>query len=376
MLDLNPGIHFHEIHFVIGQQELDGTGIFVANGLRRLDREIADVGALFRGQLRAGRDLDQLLVAALDRAVALEQVHGVAEAVGENLRFDVLRIDDALLEEDFRAAEGLGGFGDHSRISRFQLFAVVATTDTATTTTGCCLEHDRVADALCFAQGLGQIRQIAFGTGGDRYAGGDHAAAGFGLVAHAGNDFSRRANELDAALGADLRQFGVLGQKTVARVQCVTAGFYRQVNQLARVQITGQRVAADVVGLVGTFDVQGIAVGIGIDRNRGDAHLRASADDANGNLAPVGNQNFLDHVRVPRGGDRVDAVNILRVALGSVAASLTRWLQPVKLAIQKRAAATDPGLRGPGQHIAKCVLHTLRGPPVFCEMNNTWLIYK
>ncbi len=130
-------------------------------------------------------------------------------------------------------------------------------------------------------------------------------------------------------------------------MQGITAGFYRQVDQLARVQITRQRVAADVVGFVRTLDVQGIAVGIGIDRNRGNAHLRASADDANGNLAPVGNQNFLDHVRVPRGGDRVDAVNILRV-----------------------------GVRGPGQHIAKCVLHTLRGPAVFCEMNNTWLIYK
>ncbi len=276
-------------------------------------------------------------------------MHGVAEAVGENLRFDVFRVDDALLEEDFRAAEGLGGLGDDPRVGRFQLFAVVAATNTATTTTGRCLEHDRVTDALGFAQRLVKICQIAFGAGGDRYAGGDHAAACFGLVAHAGNHIGCRADELDAALGTDLCQFSVLGQEAVARVQGVTAGFYRQVNQLARVQITGQRVAADVVGLVGAFDVQGIAVGIGVDRNRGDAHLRASADDANGNLAPVGNQNFLDHVRVPRVGDRVDAVNRLRTATG---------------------------MRGSGATHCKMFPGYPKRTPLFCEMNNTWLIYK
>jgi hypothetical protein len=63
--------------------------------------------------LRARGDLDELLVAALDRAVALEQVHHVAEAVAEDLRLDVLGVDDALFQEHFRRTEGLGGFGNH-----------------------------------------------------------------------------------------------------------------------------------------------------------------------------------------------------------------------------------------------------------------------
>ena len=96
-------------------------------------------------------------------------------------------------------------------------------------------------------------------------------------------------------------------------MQRITTGFDRKVNQLTCVQVTRQRIAADVVGFVSALDVQGIAIGVGINRNRGDAHLCTGADDANRNLSTVGNQDFLDHVRVPRGGDRVDARKRLRI---------------------------------------------------------------
>src|SRR5690606_8436128 len=154
-------------------------------------------------------DFDQLLIAALDRAVTLVQVHGVAEAVGEDLRLDVLRIDDAFFQEHFRAAEGLGRLGDHPRVGLLQIFAAVATTNAAAATTAGGLEHHRVADALGFAQGLGEVGDIAFGAGGAGHTGGDHAAARFGLVAHAADDFRTRTNELDPAFGADLCKFGV-----------------------------------------------------------------------------------------------------------------------------------------------------------------------
>lgn len=44
-------------------------------------------------------------------------------------------------------------------------------------------------------------------------------------------------------------------------MQGIAAGLYRQVHQLARVQVAGQRVLADEIGLVGTLDVQRMAVG-------------------------------------------------------------------------------------------------------------------
>ena len=59
------------------------------------------------GRRRARRLLDDLLVAALDRAVALEEVHHVACAIAEHLDLDVARADDRLLEVDGVVAEGL-----------------------------------------------------------------------------------------------------------------------------------------------------------------------------------------------------------------------------------------------------------------------------
>ncbi|MCY1397606.1 hypothetical protein D9M71_126150 [compost metagenome] len=295
MFHLHAGVHLHEVHLAIGEQELHGTGVLVAHGLGRAHGEVTDVGALLGSELRARGDLDEFLVAALDRAVALEQVHSVAEGVGEDLRFDVLRVDDALLEEDFRRAERLGGFGNHARVGLFQLGARVAATDATTATTGGGLEHHRVADAVTFAQGLFEVGDVAFGAGGDRYAGLDHAAARFGLVAHAADHFGRGTDELDPALGADIRQLGVFGEETVARVQGVAAGLDRQIHQFARVQVSRQGVITDAVSLIGALDVQGVPVGIGVDGHRADAHFGASAHDADGDLTTVGDQDFLDH---------------------------------------------------------------------------------
>ncbi|MNT30148.1 hypothetical protein D3C72_1659270 [compost metagenome] len=87
-------------------------------------------------------------------------------------------------------------------------------------------------------------------------------------------------------------------------MQRIAAGFHRQVHQLARVQVAGQRLVADAVGLVGTLDMQGMAVGFGIDGHRADAHLGASAHYAHGNLAAVGDQDFLDHACFLDPGDR------------------------------------------------------------------------
>ena len=52
---------------------------------------LADLGAGLVAHAGGGRFLDHLLVAALEGAVALEQVDDVALAVGEDLHLDVAR---------------------------------------------------------------------------------------------------------------------------------------------------------------------------------------------------------------------------------------------------------------------------------------------
>src|SRR5690606_25320129 len=290
VLDLHPGVHLHEVHLAIGEQELHGAGVLVAHRLGRLHRQIADVGALLGGQLRAGGDFDELLVAPLDGTVALEQVHGIAEAVGQNLRLDVLGLDDALLEKDVRRTEGLGRLGNHPRVGLFQLLARAPAPNATAAATGPRLEHDRIADALGLAQGFLDVLHVAFGARRDRHAGLHHPASSLGLVTHAADDFGAGANETDAALGTDFGQFVVLREKTIARVQGVAAGLDGQVDQFARVQVTRQRVVADEMRFVGTLDVQRMAIGLGEHRHRTYAHFGAGPHDTDGDFPAVGDQ--------------------------------------------------------------------------------------
>ena len=57
----------------------------------------------------------------------------------------------------------------------------------------------------------------------------------------------------------------------------------------------GRRLAAEGIGLVGQAHMQGVAVELGIDRHRGDAHLASRAYNADGDFTSIGNQDFLGH---------------------------------------------------------------------------------
>jgi hypothetical protein len=66
-------------------------------------------GAWLLVEQRRRRFLDDLLVAALDRAFALAEIDDVAVLVAEHLDLDVAGIDDELLDEHAVVAErGLG----------------------------------------------------------------------------------------------------------------------------------------------------------------------------------------------------------------------------------------------------------------------------
>jgi hypothetical protein len=107
VLHLEAGVHLQEVEVaVLVHQELDGPGADVADGASRGDRHLAHAGAHRLVDHRRGGLLDDLLVAALHRAVALAEVDGVPLGVGEDLHLDVARPDHRLLEVDRVVAEG------------------------------------------------------------------------------------------------------------------------------------------------------------------------------------------------------------------------------------------------------------------------------
>jgi hypothetical protein len=76
----------------LADDELHGAGALIVHRLGQRHRLLAHrlAGALVEERRR--RFLDHLLVAALDRALALEQVDAVAEGVAHHLDLDVARL--------------------------------------------------------------------------------------------------------------------------------------------------------------------------------------------------------------------------------------------------------------------------------------------
>ena len=57
---------------------------------------------------------------------------------------------------------------------------------------------------------------------------------------------------------------------------------------------------AEPHAFVGELHMRRARVGVGIDRDRGDAHLLRRFDDAAGDLAPVRDQDLGEHLLLPR----------------------------------------------------------------------------
>ena len=82
----------------------------IVDRARHRDRDLAHAPAQL-GRDRRRRVLDQLLVAALQRAVAFAEVDRVAVRIGEDLDLDVARPLDGALEQQPGVAERALGLG-------------------------------------------------------------------------------------------------------------------------------------------------------------------------------------------------------------------------------------------------------------------------
>ena len=111
VLYLDAGVHLDEIELpLLVQHELDGARVLIACGpgggrCCRAHR-LPQLG----GEGLGGGFLHQLLIFALDGTVPLPQVDHSSVAVGQDLKFDVLGIQDELLQIELSIAEAGQGF--------------------------------------------------------------------------------------------------------------------------------------------------------------------------------------------------------------------------------------------------------------------------
>ena len=302
VLHLHARVHLEEEVLAVLEQPLDRAGGAVADGARGVGADLADSLAQLRVDRGRGGLLDQLLVAALDRAVALEQVDHVVLAVGEHLHLHVARVGQVALDVDGRVGEELLALARRALERLLELVLGLGDAEALAATPARGLDGHRVADRVRdhlagVVDGLDRVG----GAGHDRNAGLGHDLARSGLRAHRVDRARRRADEHDPGLLAGARERGVLGQEPVAGVDRLGAGLLRHLEDLLDHEVAlGGRAGAEQVRLIGAPDVRRVAIGLGVDGHAGDAELLERSHHANGDLAAVCDQDLVEHLGAGR----------------------------------------------------------------------------
>ena len=133
-------------------------------------------------------------------------------------------------------------------------------------------------------------------AGQERYAQALHQLTRGVLDAEASHLLRRGADEGDAVRLHRFRKLSVLAQKPVAGKDRLGARAERRIENRFAVEVArGCRGRPDADALVGFEHVQRISVGFGVNGNRTDAQPLQRANDTTGDLAAIGDQNFLEH---------------------------------------------------------------------------------
>ncbi len=175
--------------------------------------------------------------------------------------------------------------------------AAFAAHDAHATTTAAArgLEDNGEADLLRLGDGVLRVGED-LAPRKEREAEAHRVRAGRHLVAPRAHRFGRGTDEREAAFRAQPRELGVLGEEAVARMNRVGRGDLGCADDRGDVQVAPVgRGGADAHRLIGEADVKRFGVGFGVDGDRGDAELAASAKNAKRDLAAVRDEDLLEH---------------------------------------------------------------------------------
>ena len=302
MFYLDTGVHFDEVELAVFIEKFERARAAVADALAGFDAALAEAIDEFARNAESGRLFDHLLVAALHGAIALAEVDGVLEAVGENLNFDVARIFEELFHVDGRVPEGDARLFlrhvDGGEEGRFRAHDAHAASAAAAR----CLDDDRIADLAGdledFLRIVGECSVGARDAGNARFA---HGLLGAHLVAHEADAFGARTDEGEARTFDALGKVGVFREEAVTGVDRFRVGHFRGGNDGGNVEVGKRRLRrSDADAFVGETHVLGVYVGRRVHGHRFEAHFAASALNAQCDFAAVGDENFSEHGAISR----------------------------------------------------------------------------
>ena len=294
VLHLEAGVDLEEGHGAVGRdQEFHGAGAgvagFAADGLGG----VVDQRGLLVAQERRGGLLEELLVPALQGAVAGSDDHHVAVRVRQDLRLDVAGAVQVALHEAFAAAEGGDGFPDGGVEGFLDLVEDPDHFHAASAAAEGGLDGDRQAVLFGEGAGLGGRVHGAVAAGNQRRAGPDGRVAGGDLVAEQPDGVRAGTDPGQPGVQDGLGEVGVLGEEAVAGVDGVRTGLGRDGEELRDVQVGVRgRVAVQAEGLIRGGDVQGVGVDVGIHGDGRQLRVVAGPGYADRDFSTVGDQDL------------------------------------------------------------------------------------
>ncbi len=200
MLHLNAWIHFDEIPAAgVGiHQEFDSSSVSVSGGFGERDGGVGERRSDGRSERNGGRYFDNFLIAALDRAIALEQVQDIAVMIGQDLDFYVAGAPDVALQKDGIVSERRAGFLARFLHACFKFLGLFDDAHASAAAAERRFDDQGVADFCAQSLGFGEI---GHGIGGAR----DHRDSSFhrqvasrGLVPQEFQEIGAGADEGDA----------------------------------------------------------------------------------------------------------------------------------------------------------------------------------
>ena len=296
MLNLQTRVHLHEVEaaILIGNELNRARSLIIDRG-RRLYRRFAHRRAAFGRHARRRRFFKNLLMTALHRTIAFEQVDMIAMAVAKHLHLDMARAGDVFFDQNGGVAKtglrlaltrGQHGLEIGRLLDQPHPLAAAARTR---------LDEHRPVDLLGFGKQGGQVLRGTVITGRQRHTGRPHQAFSRRLAAHGTNGLHRRPDEDEAIVEATLRKVGVFGKKTVAGVNGLRAGGSGGSDDALAHQIAFARGrGTDGNSFIGHPHMTCTGIGGRIHGHRRDAHTARGTDDPTSDFAAIGNKYLAD----------------------------------------------------------------------------------
>ena len=218
-------------------------------------------------------------------------------AVGDDLHFDVAGAGQQPLEEDGAVAESLERLAAGALEGRAQLGVRAHFANAATAAAGGGLDHQWVAQALGVASGLLQGLHRAAAPRRHRHPRLLGELLGADLVAQPAHDLSRRADEDDVELVAQIDERGVLGDEPPADPDRLDPVLDHDLTQAVVVEIgvlalavpgVDERRRAEQHRFVGLAHEHRSALGLGIEGDGGERWRLLGVELACGVELPYG----------------------------------------------------------------------------------------